>query len=188
MGGSARAVASQVRKSGLALPQPDSTIRQDIACAQAIHSIDMERRVLNVHQGACCTSDISRGMSPREQAVYETERAWLEMSQALEYGGGGRDRTGVNGFAGRCITTLLPRQGKGIVTTKSKPCCARMDRSGLPAMRRLHRLFSKSGAGEESRTLDLNLGKVALYQLSYSRVDCMNTVSACSGGDFASPH
>ncbi len=27
------------------------------------------------------------------------------------------------------------------------------------------------GAGEESRTLDLNLGKVALYQLSYSRVD-----------------
>ena len=26
-----------------------------------------------------------------------------------------------------------------------------------------------SGAGEEARTLDLNLGKVALYQLSYSR-------------------
>ena|GEM_PF-1394910 len=26
------------------------------------------------------------------------------------------------------------------------------------------------GAGEESRTLDLNLGKVALYQLSYSRM------------------
>ena len=28
----------------------------------------------------------------------------------------------------------------------------------------------KYGAGKESRTLDLNLGKVALYQLSYSRV------------------
>ena len=27
------------------------------------------------------------------------------------------------------------------------------------------------GAGEESRTLDLNLGKVALYQLSYSRME-----------------
>ena len=26
------------------------------------------------------------------------------------------------------------------------------------------------GAAEESRTLDLNLGKVALYQLSYSRM------------------
>ncbi len=31
-------------------------------------------------------------------------------------------------------------------------------------------LFWNCGAGEESRTLDLNLGKVALYQLSYSRV------------------
>jgi hypothetical protein len=30
--------------------------------------------------------------------------------------------------------------------------------------------FPETGAGEESRTLDLNLGKVALYQLSYSRV------------------
>jgi hypothetical protein len=28
-----------------------------------------------------------------------------------------------------------------------------------------------NGAGEESRTLDLNLGKVALYQLSYSRIN-----------------
>jgi hypothetical protein len=31
-------------------------------------------------------------------------------------------------------------------------------------------LLQKSGAGDESRTRDLNLGKVALYQLSYSRV------------------
>ena len=29
---------------------------------------------------------------------------------------------------------------------------------------------SKFGAGDESRTRDLNLGKVALYQLSYSRI------------------
>ena len=29
--------------------------------------------------------------------------------------------------------------------------------------------FLKSGAGNEARTRDLNLGKVALYQLSYSR-------------------
>jgi hypothetical protein len=28
----------------------------------------------------------------------------------------------------------------------------------------------QTGAGNESRTRDLNLGKVALYQLSYSRV------------------
>src|SRR4051794_27451259 len=28
-----------------------------------------------------------------------------------------------------------------------------------------------TGAGDEARTRDLNLGKVALYQLSYSRID-----------------
>ena len=28
----------------------------------------------------------------------------------------------------------------------------------------------ENGAGDESRTRDLNLGKVALYQLSYSRI------------------
>ena len=34
--------------------------------------------------------------------------------------------------------------------------------------------FSEFGAGKESRTLDLNLGKVALYQLSYSRIEEKN--------------
>ena len=42
-------------------------------------------------------------------------------------------------------------------------------------MKRLaHKPFIEFGAGEESRTLDLNLGKVALYQLSYSRVKPAN--------------
>jgi hypothetical protein len=31
-----------------------------------------------------------------------------------------------------------------------------------------------TGAGEEARTLDLNLGKVALYQLSYSRTELVS--------------
>ena len=31
--------------------------------------------------------------------------------------------------------------------------------------------LAETGAGKESRTPDLNLGKVALYQLSYSRVE-----------------
>jgi hypothetical protein len=38
--------------------------------------------------------------------------------------------------------------------------------------------FSYSGAGEESRTLDLNLGKVALYQLSYSRLGVVTASTA----------
>jgi hypothetical protein len=49
---------------------------------------------------------------------------------------------------------LVPgRSGKPPTDKKGKP--------GLP--------FVEFGAGKESRTLDLNLGKVALYQLSYSR-------------------
>ena len=34
--------------------------------------------------------------------------------------------------------------------------------------------FFEFGAGDESRTRDLNLGKVALYQLSYSRIVTAN--------------
>ena len=42
----------------------------------------------------------------------------------------------------------------GVTARRSRQCCSRS---------------LKTGAGKESRTLDLNLGKVALYQLSYSR-------------------
>src|SRR5258706_11779225 len=34
-----------------------------------------------------------------------------ESETAVEVGGGGRNRTGVHGFAGRCMTTLPPRRG-----------------------------------------------------------------------------
>ena len=37
------------------------------------------------------------------------------------------------------------------------------------------RPFSTTGAGKGARTLDLNLGKVALYQLSYSRDESIVT-------------
>jgi hypothetical protein len=41
---------------------------------------------------------------------------------------------------------------------------------GTPDKKGKHRLpFLEIGAGNEVRTRDLNLGKVALYQLSYSR-------------------
>ena len=62
--------------------------------------------------------------------------------QYVIYEGWGRNRTGVHGFAGRCITTLPPSR---------------------------IRLLIKIGAGNETRTRDPNLGKVVLYQLSYSR-------------------
>ena len=69
-------------------------------------------------------------------------------------GGAGRSRTDLLGFAIRCITALLPRHW--ILWNVSSAAFA---------------LEQESGAGNESRTRDLNLGKVALYQLSYSRVE-----------------
>ena len=72
-------------------------------------------------------------------------------------GGGGRNRTGVHGFAGRCMTTLPPRH-----------CKLNGDNEASSRARGL-RYPRESGAGKEARTPDLNLGKVALYQLSYSR-------------------
>src|SRR5258706_8657914 len=73
-------------------------------------------------------------------------------------GGATRSRTGLYGFAIRCITALLSRRYLCVADLLEK-----MGSTRLP-------IHSSSGAGEESRTLDLNLGKVALYQLSYSRV------------------
>ena len=47
----------------------------------------------------------------------------------------------------------------------------------------------KTGAGNESRTRDLNLGKVALYQLSYSRKSYRTTLVFASRqtGDYRDP-
>ncbi len=42
-----------------------------------------------------------------------------------------------------------------------------------------HKFFKHTGAGNEARTRDLNLGKVALYQLSYSRIaNCFKLTGA----------
>ncbi len=69
----------------------------------------------------------------------------LETAKGKENGGGTRSRTEVDGFAIRCMATLPFRR---IVLTLS---------------------VSEIGASNEVRTRDLNLGKVALYQLSYTR-------------------
>ena len=106
---------------------------------------------------------------------------------SLLTGGGSRNRTGVHGFAGRCITTLPSRltilidvvlsirfttwSGKRVSNSRPQPWqgCA------LPTELFPHKTcvvfeLQIGGAGNESRTRDLNLGKVALYQLSYSRI------------------
>ena len=77
-------------------------------------------------------------------------------------GGAHRSRTDLEGFAILCLTAWLARRN-----TKKKEAWASFYR---PCRKKQQSCFSKFGAGKESRTLDLNLGKVALYQLSYSRV------------------
>jgi hypothetical protein len=75
-------------------------------------------------------------------------------------GGAGRSRTALEGFAILCITALLPRPE---LVTSMKKESRRLKREAAASLRIV-------GAGDESRTRDLNLGKVALYQLSYSRI------------------
>ena len=85
-----------------------------------------------------------------------------EQRMSEEGGGAGRSRTDLLGFAIRCITALLPRPGA--VFARRLGILAKKGSVSFPSW------LSKSGAGDEARTRDLNLGKVALYQLSYSRV------------------
>ena len=62
------------------------------------------------------------------------------------------------------MTTLPPRQNRGASgasAQRGKRCSKLKGRAEV--------LSLETGAGNESRTRDLNLGKVALYQLSYSR-------------------
>ena len=66
-----------------------------------------------------------------------------------------------SGFAGRCMTTLPPRRAPSTPELRWKK-----ERNSHGVRGAVSR---DSGAGEESRTPDLNLGKVTLYQLSYSR-------------------
>ncbi len=76
-------------------------------------------------------------------------------------GGATRSRTGLDGFAIRCITALLSRH-------RFEMC--RPNTSTTPTKKGSIASLFEFGAGNEIRTRDLNLGKVALYQLSYSRI------------------
>src|SRR6185312_1938418 len=78
-------------------------------------------------------------------------------------GGLGRNRTGVRGFAVRCMTTLPP--GHCLMHRDQHDRRFRIKQNpGGP------RFYANPGAGNETRTRDPDLGKVVLYQLSYSRI------------------
>ena len=76
-----------------------------------------------------------------------------------------KGRSGLPEFwSGRRVSNSRPQPWQG---------CA-LPTELLPLRSVTNDCYVKPGAGEESRTLDLNLGKVALYQLSYSRMEPYN--------------
>jgi hypothetical protein len=56
-----------------------------------------------------------------------------------------------------------------LLAPKTSPASSELTKKGSNQLP----FSSEFGAGKESRTLDLNLGKVALYQLSYSRISSL---------------
>ena len=73
-------------------------------------------------------------------------------------GGGGRNRTGVHGFAGRCITTLPPRRVTWMLDCSR--CRFRVPERPMRQHRKLKRealLPFRTGAGNESCTRALSL-------------------------------
>ena len=131
-----------------------------------------------VHPGECACDEFVR-VTSAEKRKAPTSRGF-----SLTSGGASRSRTGLHGFAGRCITALLSRHKRTAETVATG--CAYNGFADLFDGRSVHQtkreawLPRMSGAGDESRTRDLNLGKVALYQLSYSRMVLLTTFCYCS--------
>ena len=83
------------------------------------------------------------------------------------------------GFADLCLTTWLPRLSNLLFPAVRSRFCRSATRSGFayPAPLKTKALIpiglgptpGENGAGDGIRTRDIDLGKVALYQLSYSR-------------------
>ncbi len=107
------------------------------------------------------TAKVTRDLGPERRLQQKIGRL-----NRLNYGGWARSRTEVDGFAGRCITTLPPSH-VGVMETDD----SMRSQTKTPADTLVSPRFPlQFGAGNETRTRDPNLGKVVLYQLSYSRL------------------
>ena len=90
-----------------------------------------------------------------------------------EFGGGTRSRTEIHGFAIRCIAILPFRRCYLLACMSCPGDCPFFIQVFAPAVKTKKPCRTgfqqEIGAGNEIRTRDPNLGKVVLYQLSYSR-------------------
>ncbi len=99
------------------------------------------------------TSSVSGKRSPPELSA----RAGTVPRDLSASRGGDRNRTGVRGFAGPCLTTRPPRRTGPVYGT-------------IPERPNGRRRRPFDGADDGIRTRDPHLGKVVLYQLSHVRV------------------
>ena len=94
-----------------------------------------------------------------------------QQHRSLQRATGSRHRPGDVGLQGDPESDRAERSSF-VSSLRRETCVSRL--ADLQSSVELCR--SKLGAGDESRTRDLNLGKVALYQLSYSR-NCVKPLS-----------
>ncbi len=99
---------------------------------------------------------------PCGRIIDGAKRKFSRGVRRLGMGGTRRDRN-------RAPLTSRQADDRHPIAPCARPCKTRA-RSVQQKKREAQRLpLLQTGAGDESRTRDLNLGKVALYQLSYSR-------------------
>ena len=129
---------------------------------EVLHANDVCTRILWLED--LVTKQYTHDKGCMDLPIGVPDRLHVQFLIALgKCGGATQSRTGLDGFAIRCITALLSRQ----ISVICRSCCV----AGAITKKGSDELpFFKIGAGNETRTRDLNLGKVALYQLSYSRI------------------
>ena len=112
-------------------------------------------RYAPITEAADFKSDVSTNFTTRARRTYARCRCVHVWRRGPESNRTNRIcNPGHNRFATAPLITIVTGCENNTVNKKGK----------------LRASLSEFGAGKESRTLDLNLGKVALYQLSYSRI------------------
>src|SRR5437870_4799411 len=104
-------------------------------CAKPMTEGDRVAKVVPLIRGRTLGAAVAAA-----NAQLSTLAAWLD-------GGGGRNRTGVDGFAGRCMTTLPPRRVDTHRTIRLAPNCARSRSATISAKGKAGALPHKNWSG-----------------------------------------
>ncbi len=165
----------------------DRRVRRDPVLSRCLHDQSMpEPEPVTTRPVPPAENPLKR--ERRGVAMAGARRAGGDLPRRAPWRGDDGNRTRVHGFAGRCLTTRPRRQRPKTSGPPTRPHHERDAKRPLTTCARDR--CTKSGADDEIRTRDLNLGKVALYQLSYVRkvTDCTSRLERCgNSGDSAQP-